>query len=235
MSSDLDRVRQVAVKDKNARFTALLHHVSVPRLMMAFEDLNPRAAPGVDGVTWQEYERDLVANLRDLHGRVQSGRYRASPSRRVYIPKADGRLRPLGIASLEDKIVQRAVTGVLNAVYEADFLGFSHGFRPGRSPHDALDALTAGIYRKKVSWVLDADIRDFLDAWSHCSFADCAGLEQPVLGGWHLDTQAFPASGAGQDGAQFAALDLLQYGLAGDAERLGGVAEGDPSVGGCCR
>ena len=123
MSSDLDRVRQVAVKDKNARFTALLHHVSVPRLMMAFEDLNPRAAPGVDGVTWQEYERDLVANLRDLHGRVQSGRYRASPSRRVYIPKADGRLRPLGIASLEDKIVQRAVTGVLNAVYEADFAG----------------------------------------------------------------------------------------------------------------
>ena len=119
MSSDLDRVRQVAVKDKNARFTALLHHVSVPRLMMAFEDLNPRAAPGVDGVTWQEYERDLVANLRDLHGRVQSGRYRASPSRRVYIPKADGRLRPLGIASLEDKIVQRAVTGVLNAVYGA--------------------------------------------------------------------------------------------------------------------
>ena len=161
MSSDLDRVRQVAAKDKNARFTALLHHVSVPRLMMAFEDLNPRAAPGVDGVTWQEYERDLVANLRDLHGRVQSGRYRASPSRRVYIPKADGRLRPLGIASLEDKIVQRAVTGVLNAVYEADFLGFSYGFRPGRSPHHALDALTAGIYRKKVSWVLDADIRDF--------------------------------------------------------------------------
>ena len=161
MSSDLDRVRQVAVKDNNARFTALLHHVSVPRLMMAFEDLNPRAAPGIDGVTWQEYERDLVANLRGLHGRVQSGRYRASPSRRVYIPKADGRLRPLGIASLEDKIVQRAVTGVLNAVYEADFLGFSYGFRPGRSPHDALDALSVGIYRKKVSWVLDADIRDF--------------------------------------------------------------------------
>ena len=179
MSSDLDRVRQVAVKDKNARFTALLHHVSVPRLMMAFEHLNPRAAPGVDGVTWQEYGRDLVANLRDLHGRVQSGRYRASPSRRVYVPKADGRLRPLGIASLEDKIVQRAVTGVLNAVYEADFLGFSYGFRPGRSPHDALDALTAGIYRKKVSWVLDADIRDFLDPWSYCSFADFQVQKSP--------------------------------------------------------
>jgi RNA-directed DNA polymerase len=161
VSSDLDRVRQVARRDKDARFTALLHHVSLPRLMLAFEDLNPRAAPGVDGVTWQEYGRDLVANLRDLHGRVQSGRYRASPSRRVYIPKADGRQRPLGIATLEDKIVQRAVAGVLNAVYEADFLGFSYGFRPGRSPHQALDALAAGIYRKRVNWVLDADIRDF--------------------------------------------------------------------------
>jgi RNA-directed DNA polymerase len=161
VSSDLGRVRQVAVRDKEARFTALLHHVSLPRLMMAFEDLNPRAAPGVDGVTWQEYGRDLVANLRDLHERVQSGRYRASPSRRVYIPKADGRQRPLGIASLEDKIVQRAAADVLNAVYEADFLGFSYGFRPGRSPHDALDALAAGIYRKRVNWVLDADIRDF--------------------------------------------------------------------------
>ncbi len=120
MSSDLDRVRQVAVKDKNARFTALLHHVSVPRLMMAFEDLNPRAAPGVDGVTWQEYERDLVANLRDLHGRVQSGRYRASPSRRVYIPKADGRLRPLGIAMVTSycppTAVCRDVQGLCKAV-----------------------------------------------------------------------------------------------------------------------
>jgi len=161
VSSDLDRVRQVARRDKEARFTALLHHVSLPRLMLAFEDLNPRAAPGVDGVTWQEYRRDLVANRRDLHGRVQAGRYRASPSRRVYIPKADGRQRPPGIASLEDKIVQRAVTDVLNAVFEADFLGFSYGFRPGRSPHQALDALAAGIYRGKVNWVLDADIRDF--------------------------------------------------------------------------
>jgi group II intron reverse transcriptase/maturase len=154
-------VRQVAAKDKDARFTALLHHVSMPRLMMAFQDLNPQAAPGVDGVTWQEYEQDLVANIRDLHGRVQSGRYRASPSRRVWIPKADGRQRPLGIASLEDKIVQRALVDVLNAVYETDFLGFSYGFRPGRKPHDALDALTAGICGRKVSWVLDADIRDF--------------------------------------------------------------------------
>jgi group II intron reverse transcriptase/maturase len=151
----------VARRDKDARFTALLHHVSVHRLMLAFEDLNPRAAAGIDGVTWREYEQNLQENLRDLHGRVQSGRYRASPSRRVYIPKADGRQRPLAIASLEDKIVQRAVTEVLNAVFEADFREFSYGFRPGRSPHKALDALAAGIYRKRVNWVLDADIRDF--------------------------------------------------------------------------
>src|SRR6266699_403679 len=161
VSSALDRVRQVARQDKEARFTALLHHVTVHRLMLAFDDLKKDAAPGVDGVTWREYEQDLAANLRDLHERVQSGRYRASPGRRAYIPKADGRQRPLGIATLEDKIVQRAVAGVLNAVYEEDFRGFSYGFRPGRKPHDALDALAAGIYRKKVNWVLDADIRDF--------------------------------------------------------------------------
>ncbi len=161
VSSALDRVRQVAEQDKEARFTALLHHVSVHRLMLAFDALKKDAAPGVDGVRWREYERDLVANLRDLHERVQSGRYRASPSRRAYIPKADGRQRPLGIATLEDKIVQRAVVEVLNAVCETDFRGFSYGFRPGRNPHDALDALAAGIYRKKVNWVLDADIRDF--------------------------------------------------------------------------
>ena len=161
VSRELDRVRQVAQRDKEARFTALLHHVSLERLVMAYWDLSPKASPGVDGVTWEDYGRDLVANLRDLHDRVHSGRYQARPSRRAYIPKADGRLRPLGIAALEDKIVQRAVVEVLNAVYEADFLGFSYGFRPGRNPHQALDALTAGIYKKKVNWVLDADIRDF--------------------------------------------------------------------------
>jgi group II intron reverse transcriptase/maturase len=154
-------VREVAQRDKEARFTALLHHVTVHRLMLAFDGLKKDAAPGTDGVTWREYERDLHENLRDLHGRVQSGRYRARPSRRVYIPKADGGQRPLAVAALEDKIVQRAVAEVLNAVYEADFLGFSYGFREGRGPHDALDALAAGIYRKKVNWVLDADIRDF--------------------------------------------------------------------------
>jgi len=161
VSSGLDRVREVARRDKEARFTALLHHVSLARLRWAYWALSPKAAPGVDGVTWHQYGQDLEANLRDLHVRVQQGRYRAVPSRRVYIPKADGRLRPLGIAALEDKVVQRAVVEVLNAIYEADFRGFSYGFRPGRGPHQALDALAAGIERKKVNWVLDADIRDF--------------------------------------------------------------------------
>ncbi len=161
VSSGLDRVREVARRDKDARFTALLHHVSLERLRWAYWALSPKAAPGVDGVTWEGYGKDLEANLRDLHERVQGGRYRAKPSRRAFIPKADGRLRPLGIAALEDKVVQRAVVEVLNAVYEVDFLGFSYGFRPGRGQHDALDALTVGIERKKVNWVLDADLRDF--------------------------------------------------------------------------
>jgi retron-type reverse transcriptase len=160
VSSDLDRVRQVARKDKDVRFTALLHHVGVDRLREAYRAISPSAAPGVDGVTWREYGVDLEANLRDLHARVHRGAYRASPTRRVFIPKPDGRQRPLGVAALEDKIVQRAVVEVLNAVYEEDFLGFSYGFRPGRSQHDALDALATGILRKKVIWVLDADIRD---------------------------------------------------------------------------
>jgi group II intron reverse transcriptase/maturase len=160
-SSALGRVREAARGNKDARLTALLHHVSLGRLRAAYWAIRPQAAPGVDGVTWAEYGQALEANLQDLHARVQSGRYRAKPSRRGYIPKADGRLRPLGIASLEDKIVQRAVVEVLNAVYEVDFRGFSYGFRPRRSPHDALDALAVGIYNKRVNWVLDADIRDF--------------------------------------------------------------------------
>src|SRR5205823_10714505 len=167
VSSELDRVRQVARRDKEARFTALLHHVSLERLVMAYWDLSPKASPGVDGVTWADYGQDLVANLRDLHDRVHSGRYQARPSRRAYIPKADGRLRPLGITALEDKIVQRAVVEVLNAIYETDFLGFSYGFRPGRNPHQALDALAAGIWQKRVNWVLDADIRDFFTRIDH--------------------------------------------------------------------
>src|ERR1700694_4259132 len=165
--SDLDRVRRMARTDKDARFTALLHHVNVDRLRAAYLALEPKAAPGVDGVMWEDYGVDLEENLRDLHARVHRGAYRARPSRRVYIPKADGRQRPLGVAALEDKIVQRAVVEVLNAIYECDFLGFSYGFRPGRSPHHALDALTVGITRKKVNYVLDADVRDYFSRLDH--------------------------------------------------------------------
>jgi retron-type reverse transcriptase len=165
--SGLERVREVARRDKEARFTALLHHVTVDRLRAAYRAIRPQAAAGVDGVTWEVYGRDLEANLQDLHRRLHAGSYRARPSRRSYIPKADGRLRPLGIASVEDKILQRAVVEVLNTVYETDFRGFSYGFRPGRNPHQALDALTVGIWRKKVNWVLDADIRDFFTNLGH--------------------------------------------------------------------
>jgi len=165
--SELGRVRRVAATDKEARFTALLHHVDVERLRMAYFALRPKAAPGVDGVTWADYGLELEENLRDLHARVHRGAYRARPSRRVYIPKPDGRQRPLGIAALEDKILQRAVVEVLNAIYETDFLGFSYGFRPGRSPHHALDALAAGIVGEKVNWVLDADFSDYFSSLDH--------------------------------------------------------------------
>ena len=143
------------------QFTSLLHHVDIDRLRAAYRAINPKAAVGVDEVTWRDYGKDLEANLQDLHRRVHRGSYQARPSRRTYIPKADGRLRPLGIAALEDKIVQRAVVEVLGAIYETDFVGFSYGFRPGRGPHDALDALAVGLTRKKVNWVLDADIKSF--------------------------------------------------------------------------
>ncbi len=167
VSSDLVRVRRAAQKDKDVRFSALLHHVDVDCLRAAYWALKPKAAPGVDGVTWGDYGQDLEANLRDLHSRVHRGSYRARPSRRVYVPKPDGRQRPLGVAALEDKLLQRAVVEVLNAVYEADFLGFSYGFRPGRSPHDALDALAVGLRRKRVNWVLDADFREFFTSLDH--------------------------------------------------------------------
>ena len=166
-SHALDRVRHVARQDKEARFTALLHHVDRARLRAAYWAISPKAAPGVDGMTWEAYGQNLGANLQDLHARLHTGRYRARPSRRAYIPKADGRQRPLGIAALEDKIVQRAVVEVLNAIYEVDFRGFSYGFRPGRSPHHALDALAVGIERKNVNWVLDADIREFFTSLDH--------------------------------------------------------------------
>jgi RNA-directed DNA polymerase len=166
-SSALDRVRQAARRGRKARFTTLLHHVTVERLGAAYRAIRPGAAPGVDEVTWHAYGQNLEGNLRDLHGRVQRGAYRAKPSRRAFIPKPDGRLRPLGVAALEDKIVQRALVEVLNAVYEQDFLGFSYGFRPGRSPHRALDALAVAITGGRVNWVLDADVRGFFDTLDH--------------------------------------------------------------------
>src|SRR6201993_2118933 len=165
--SGLGRVREAAGKDKRLRFTALLHHVTVLLLLDSFYALKREAAPGVDGMTWKNYETDLDQRLEDLHSRVHRGTYRAQPSKRAYIPKADGRQRPLGIAALEDKIVQHAVGTVLNQIYEEDFLGFSYGFRPGRSQHNALDALWVGIMRKKVNWILDADVRSFFDEVRH--------------------------------------------------------------------
>jgi len=167
MPSGEERVRRAAKERKEERFTALLHHVDVAALHAAYCALKRDAAAGVDGVSWQDYGRDLETRLQDLHGRVHRGAYRAQPSRRSYIAKPDGRRRPLGIAALEDKIVQGAVVRVLNAIYEEDFLGFSYGFRPGRSQHDALDALATGLIQRKVNWILDADIRSFFDTVSH--------------------------------------------------------------------
>ncbi|HKW91280.1 MAG TPA: group II intron reverse transcriptase/maturase [Methylomirabilota bacterium] len=167
VSHELDRVRRIAEQDKEVKFTALLHHVTVESLRNAYREIRPKAAPGVDGQTWEAYGQNLEENLRRLHGRLHSGAYRAKPTRRVYIPKADGRQRPLGIASLEDKIAQRGVVEVLSQIYETDFLGFSYGFRPERGPHDALDALTTGLKRRKVNWVLDADLADFFTRLDH--------------------------------------------------------------------
>ena len=167
-SDGIERVRQVASKDRTQRFTALLHHVyAVERLRRAYLALKRDAAAGIDGQTWKQYGEALDSNLRDLATRLQRGAFRASPVRRAYIPKADGRQRPLGVPTLEDKIVQRAVVEVLNAIYEQDFLGISYGFRPKRSPHQALDALTVGIETRRVNWVLDADIQGFFDTLNH--------------------------------------------------------------------
>ncbi len=167
-TSALERVRQAAKKDKKLRFTALLHHIyNLATLRMAYFSLKKEAAPGVDGETWRHYGEELEKNLQDLSERLKRGAYRAKPVRRVYIPKADGRQRPLGVTALEDKIVQRAAVEVLNAIYETDFLGFSYGFRPGRNQHQALDALYAGLLTRRVNWVLDVDIKGFFDAISH--------------------------------------------------------------------
>ena len=160
-------VRRVARERKQERFTTLLHHLTVELLRASFYALKKSASPGVDGVRWQEYEEGLQDRLIDLKDRIHRGAYRAQASRRIYIPKADGRQRPIGIAALEDKIVQQAVATILNEIYEVDFRGFSYGFRPGRSPHRALDALSVGIQRKRVNWILDADIRGFFDNMSH--------------------------------------------------------------------
>jgi group II intron reverse transcriptase/maturase len=163
VSQALERIRKVASERKTEKFTALFHHINTELLEEAFYELAQNAAPGVDRLIWKDYEADLQDNIEDLLDRVQRGVYRALPSRRVYIPKPDGRQRPLAVAALEDKIVQRAVVALLNAIYEEDFLGFSYGFRPGRGAHDALDALCVGIHSKKVSFILDADIRSFFD------------------------------------------------------------------------
>jgi group II intron reverse transcriptase/maturase len=163
VTQGLERIRRTAMERKEERFTALLHHVSVPQLEAAFFELKKHAATGVDGLTWRDYEQNLEGNLAGLHARVHRGAYRPLPARRVYIPKPDGRQRPLAVAALEDKIVQRATAVVLNAIYEEDFLGFSYGFRPGRSAHDAMAALVVGIERRKVNFIQDADIRSFFD------------------------------------------------------------------------
>jgi RNA-directed DNA polymerase len=160
-------VREIAKRNRKCQFTTLLHHITPSLLVESFYALSKHAAAGVDGVTWREYEDRLYVRVHELHREIQSGAYRAQPSRRVYIPKSGGKLRPLGIAALEDKIVQQAVVTVLNAVYEQDFLGFSYGFRQGKGQHDALDALSVGIERRKVNWILDADIRAFFDEIDH--------------------------------------------------------------------
>lgn len=166
-SMGLEGVREIARRNRQCRFTALLHHVTPLLLVKSFYSLRKQAAAGVDGVTWHDYESQLYGRVHDLHREIHSGTYRVQPSRRVHIPKADGKLRPLGIAALEDKIVQQAISTVLGAIYEQDFLGFSYGFRPGKSQHDALDALSEGIEGRKVNWILDADIRSFFDEIDH--------------------------------------------------------------------
>ena len=165
--SGLDRIREAARKDKSLRFTSLMHHITVDLLRDSYYALKRNAAPGVDDITWVQYGEQMETSLPNLHERVQNGRYRAKPSKRIRIPKPDGRQRPVGIAALEDKIVQQAAVQVLNQIYEETFLGFSYGFRPGRHQHNALDAIWVGIMRRKVSWVLDVDIKGFFDAIDH--------------------------------------------------------------------
>ncbi|MDO9351140.1 MAG: group II intron reverse transcriptase/maturase [Deltaproteobacteria bacterium] len=180
----LDRIREAAARDRNLRFTNLMHHLTAERLREAYYALKRNAAAGVDDVTWQEYGEGLESRIMDLHDRVQSGRYRAKPSKRVWLPKPDGRERPIGIAALEDKIVQQGTVWVLNQIYEKDFHGFSYGFRPERSPHNALDAIWVGITQRKVNWVLDADIKSFFDTINHAWLMEF--LERRIADPWML-------------------------------------------------
>ena len=166
VSSGLVAVRKAAQASKERKFTALLHHVTPELLCESYHALKRDASPGTDGVTWEEYGRDISGNLHRLHTRIHAGTYRAQPSKRIFLPKPDGSQRPISIQCLEDKIAQHAIVSLLNEIYEVDFLGFSYGFRPGRGQHDALDALQCGLIRKKVSWVLDSDIRGFLETSS---------------------------------------------------------------------
>ena len=180
----LDRIREAAARDRNLRFTNLMHHLTAELLREAYDALKHNAAAGVDDVTWQEYGEGLESRIMDLHDRVQSGRYRAKPSKRVWLPKPDGRHRPIGIAALEDKIVQQGAVWVLNQIYEKDFHGFSYGFRPERSPHNALDAIWVGITQRKVNWVLDADIKSFFDTINHAWLMEF--LERRIADPWML-------------------------------------------------
>jgi retron-type reverse transcriptase len=180
VSQALERVRQAARQRKKEKFTSLLHHVNADLLREAFFALERKAAAGVDGLTWQAYAADLDRNLTDLHARAHRGAYRALPSRRTYIPKADGKQRPLAVAALEDKIVQKAIVAVLNCIYEEEFLGFSYGFRPKRGQHNALDALVVGITSQRVNFILDADVRSFLDPVSYCPLVHEASSKSSV-------------------------------------------------------
>src|ERR1700747_3427738 len=223
VTQGLGRVRLAARQRKKEQFTALLHHINVDTLRTAFYALKRKAAPGVDGMTWQDYEADLELRIEDLHGRVHRGAYRPQPSRRAYIDKADETHRPLAIAALEDEIVQGATVMVLNAIYEGDFVGFSYGFRPGRGPHDALDALTVAITTRKVNWILDADVQNFLDVASYYTFIFFERVEEVRSSCRYLNSYAFCPSAIDVNGLELSALYTLQDGLSRGAEWIHGL------------
>src|ERR1700756_1507307 len=223
VSQALARIQQVAKQRKKEKFTTLFHHISVELLRLSFFEIKKDAAPGVDGLMWQDYEAGLDRNIEDLHDRVQRGAYRALPSRRQYIPKPDGRQRPIAIAALEDKIVQRATAAVLNTIYEEEFLGFSYGFRPKRNQHDALDALAVGITSTRVNWILEVDVRSFLDVASYCTFSFFERVEEARSNCRYLNSYAFCPSAIDVNGLKLSALYSLQDGLSRDAEEIHGL------------